>query len=241
MTKLELDSRLRGNDKEAQHVDWATPTFFSPPARGRVWCARYTLRVFATMVGWAMPTFFGVRSTPYIFNNLKKFLLCFTAGVMIAGVGKKANAEFLIGERTLVPNINIEYYGDTNACISFDGLEFYFVSYRPGGYGNWDIWVAKRDSVFHPWKTPVNLGRPVNDEYHIEGPSITEDGLKLYFSSSRPGVLGWKGVDTAWDIWVTTRASKNSPWRTPTNLETVASLQSTFLSCFSHFACSAAM
>jgi len=212
-----------------EHIGWVSPAFFSPPARGRVWCARYTLRVFATMVGWAMPTFFGVRSTPYIFNNLKKFLLCFTAGALIAGgsISKKANAEFLISERTKVPNINSEY-GDLDPCISTDGLELYFRSSRPGGYGNWDIWVAKRDSVFHPWKTPVNLGKPVNDEYHIEGPSISADGLKLYFSSSRPGVLGWEGVDTDSDIWVTKRTSKNSSWQTPTNLGELALVNSTY-------------
>lgn len=152
------------------------------------------------------------------FGNLGKFLFGCAAGALIGGMGtsQKANAEFVISERTKVPNINTQY-GELEPCISADGLELYFRSARPGGYGNWDLYFAKRDSIFHPWRNPVNLGRIVNDAYHIEGPSISADGLKLYFSSSRPGVIGWIGVDTDWDIWVTKRETKDSSWQTPTN------------------------
>jgi hypothetical protein len=32
-------------------------------------------------------------------------------------------------------------------CFSRDGLELYFSSIRPGGYGHFDIWVAMRETV----------------------------------------------------------------------------------------------
>jgi len=160
--------------------------------------------------------FFGRFCESLRFGNLRKFLFGCAVGFMIGGIGQKANAEFVIGERVKVPNVNTEY-GELEPCISADDKDLYFRSNRPGGRGNWDIWVASRDSVFHPWKTPANLGPIVNDKYHIECPSISADGLKLYFSSSRPGVVGWEGIDTDYDIWVTKRETKDSPWSIPTN------------------------
>ena len=156
------------------------------------------------------------------FGNLRKFLFGCAAGALIGGVCEKANAEFVFGEPIKVPNVNYvlksEIYGNCDPEISADSLELYFRSNRPGGKGNWDIWVAKRDNIFCPWKPPENLGPIVNDMYHISSPSISVDGLELYFNSSRPGALGWEGIDTDWDIWVTTRETRDSPWKSPENL-----------------------
>jgi hypothetical protein len=62
------------------------------------------------------------------------------------------------------------------------------------------------------WSVPVNLGPVVNSPAGDQNPSITADGLNLYFQSDRPGGVG--GVD----IWVTRRASRHSPWEAPVNL-----------------------
>jgi len=32
-------------------------------------------------------------------------------------------------------------------ALSFDGCELYFTSNRVGGYGGWDLWVAKREKL----------------------------------------------------------------------------------------------
>ncbi len=100
--------------------------------------------------------------------------------------------------------------------ISSDGLELYFstridTADRPG-FGSHDIWVTTRKSKGDPWGTPVNLGPTVNSSALEGGPSISPDGLSLYFNSERPGGFGHR------DIWVTTRKTKDDPWGTPVNL-----------------------
>lgn len=59
---------------------------------------------------------------------------------------------------------------------------------------------------------PVNVGPVINSPYGDYDPSITPDGLSLYFSSTRPGGLGRE------DIWVSTRATVSDPWGPPVNL-----------------------
>ena len=98
-------------------------------------------------------------------------------------------------------------------CLSVDGLELYFAGYnRPGGYGNWDIWVTGRTTKDDAWGEPMNLGPTVNRSNYDDGPWLTPDGLSLYFHSNRPGGIG------SFDIWVTNRATKNDPWTEPINL-----------------------
>ena len=69
--------------------------------------------------------------------------------------------------------------------------------------------VANADYIFG---TPTNLGPTVNSSDYDWSPSITADGLELYFESDRPGGEG------TYDIWVSTRATKEDDWGAPTNL-----------------------
>jgi len=107
---------------------------------------------------------------------------------------------------------------EADVWISTNGLELYFLSYRSGGYGFGDIWVARRATESDPWGVPVNLGPPVNSGYREHLPSLSPDGLLLLFSdpsdttSPRPG--GYGGAD----MWMTRRASLSDPWQTPANL-----------------------
>lgn len=108
-------------------------------------------------------------------------------------------------------------------CISADGLELYFgdpglwslkwCESRPGGYGDGDLWVATRATRDEPWGEPQNLGPIINSESFQADPSLSADGLTLYFTSRQPGE-GWQT-----DIYVTTRNSKNDPWRPAEKLE----------------------
>ena len=70
------------------------------------------------------------------------------------------------------------------------------------------------------WSTPVNLGPVVNSTVNDIQPSLSHDGLSLYFASVRAGGVG------ANDIWVTRRACDGCPWETPVN---VAPLNTSFL------------
>lgn len=100
---------------------------------------------------------------------------------------------------------------DQNPQLSADGLELYFTSDRPGGSGELDIFVAKRKAKDDPWEQAVNLGPKVNSAMAEIDPSISVDGLTLYFSDAiwrrpRPGGAGGP------DIWMTTRKSRDAPW-----------------------------
>jgi hypothetical protein len=89
----------------------------------------------------------------------------------------------------LGPTVNSSAH-DRYPSISADGLALFFSSYRPGGHGGQDIWVAMRVTEDDDWGTPVNLGPMVNTSSSDGGPSISADGRTLYFYSNRPGGYG---------------------------------------------------
>jgi len=97
-----------------------------------------------------------------------------------------------------------------------DGLETYFGDDRLGGYGDFDLWMMKRETIGADWCQPVNLGPVVNSSAGEVSPTISMDGLELYFSNReavpRPGTYG------SADLWVTRRPTRNDPWGTPVNL-----------------------
>src|SRR5712691_3981996 len=64
------------------------------------------------------------------------------------------------------------------------------------------------------WSEPVNLGPVVNSTAGDNNPTLSPDGLSLYFASDRAGGLGGT------DLWVARRASPDSPWETPINVGT---------------------
>jgi len=109
----------------------------------------------------------------------------------------------------LGPEINSESE-DNWPRISPDGLELYFASFRPDGYGAMDIWVTRRSALCEPWGPAVNLGPPVNDSDDQFTPSITADGLELFFSH--------EGDPGGRSIWTAKRAARDEPWGEPVNL-----------------------
>jgi len=122
------------------------------------------------------------------------------------------------GPENLGPLVNTSSF-DHFPRISPDGLELYFSSTRPGGYGAEDIYVTKRATKNDPWGAPVNLGPPVNTSASENFPSISSDGLLLIFSGY-PDTVGWHrpgGYGSA-DIWAARRASVSDAWGTPVNL-----------------------
>jgi hypothetical protein len=107
-------------------------------------------------------------------------------------------------------------------CMSSDGLELYFSDAvygttacqpDPGGYGQGDLWVCKRATREDPWDRPENLGPTVNTNSVEDSPSLSADGLSLYFHSWRlEEGYGY------YDLYVTTRTSKVDPWESAESL-----------------------
>ncbi|HKB02573.1 MAG TPA: hypothetical protein VKD90_10160 [Gemmataceae bacterium] len=95
---------------------------------------------------------------------------------------------------------------DTRTTISRDGLEFFLTSTRDGsvlsatGTPSLDIWVSTRASTADMWGTPVNVGAPINTPANDGAPSLSFDGLTLYFDSTKATGFGMR------DLYVTTRS-----------------------------------
>ena len=158
----------------------------------------------------------------------KKQLLQLT---VIAGLGTLSSAAGLSGPQgvpdcaagprlcydlpvNVGPLINTANF-EGGPSLSQDGLTLLFGAARLNSLGQLDedIYIATRETTSQPFDPPQNLGAPVNAlGFGDYSPELTDDGLTLYFSSSRPGGLG-EG-----DLYVTTRESIDDPWAPPQNL-----------------------
>ncbi len=83
-------------------------------------------------------------------------------------------------ERLPAP-VNTKYY-ESQPSISADGRSLYFVSNRPGGKGQRDIWMTQLGADGQ-WSKPVNLDTSINTPFNEEVPLIHADGQTLYFGS----------------------------------------------------------
>jgi len=95
--------------------------------------------------------------------------------------------------------------------LSADGLTLLFYSDRRGGMGGYDLWMAVRESTQAPFDTVMNMGPVVNSFYNEIEPSLSRDGLRLFFQA-----LERNNTDSM--VWMTTRASVHDEWRAPIKL-----------------------
>lgn len=93
---------------------------------------------------------------------------------------------------------------DAGPCLRADGLEILFNSSRPGT-GGADIWRAVRPSPSSPWGTPTEVTE-LNTIDAETSPSLTGNGLQVFFISNR---LGGPGQS---DVWTATRPNLASPF-----------------------------
>ena len=68
------------------------------------------------------------------------------------------------------------------------------------------------------WSDAVNLGSTINSPFNEQSPTLSPDGLSLYFGSNRPRA----GSSTDTDLWVSHRSCEDCPWEPPVNLGPVA-------------------
>jgi Tol biopolymer transport system component len=74
-----------------------------------------------------------------------------------------------------------------NPTLNMDGLTIFFAGDKlTGGKGDYDIWVASRPDVNAPFGNVTNAGE-INSSAADVHPSISPDGLTLYFASNRNG------------------------------------------------------
>ncbi|TGN00858.1 OmpA family protein [Leptospira yasudae] len=76
-------------------------------------------------------------------------------------------------------------FNEKMPAISPDGNFLIFSSDRPGGYGDFDLWISVRNTKNGTWSQPKNLGAPLNSSESDILPFIHQDGEQLYFSSNR--------------------------------------------------------
>lgn len=98
-----------------------------------------------------------------------------------------------------VAELNAPGFSTARPNVSRDGREIVFDSDRPGGLGASDIWTASRGSIKSAWSAPVNLGPAVNSAWGESRASLSTDGSRLTFGSTRPEGEG------ASDIYVARR------------------------------------
>jgi outer membrane protein OmpA-like peptidoglycan-associated protein/tetratricopeptide (TPR) repeat protein len=86
-------------------------------------------------------------------------------------------------------DINTQHW-ESQPSLSADGNTLYFSSGRPGGKGEKDIWMSKRNAN-GTFSKPVSIN--INSSGNEECPFIHSDNETLYFTST--GYLGMGGAD----------------------------------------------
>ncbi|UCE20668.1 MAG: PD40 domain-containing protein, partial [Candidatus Aminicenantes bacterium] len=78
--------------------------------------------------------------------------------------------------------------------IAPDESYLLFSSFRPGGYGDFDIYVSykKEDGT---WTKAKNLGEKINTPAREDGVVVSPDGKFLFFMSRRNGIGEFFWVD----------------------------------------------
>jgi OOP family OmpA-OmpF porin len=104
--------------------------------------------------------------------------------------------------------VNSPHY-ESQPSLSADGKTLYFVSDRPGGFGQEDIWTSSLGED-GKWSKPKNLGSKINTSAMDKAPYIHVNGKTLFFSSE--GHLGYGDLD------IFKAENKNGTWETPENL-----------------------
>ncbi len=105
--------------------------------------------------------------------------------------------------------INTKDYHESSACFSPDERTLYFVSDRPGGFGEHDIYKSTLNRNGQ-WMKPINLGPTINTKYDEDGAFLHPDGKTLYFSSNGHNTMG------GYDIFKS--VLENGTWTKPENL-----------------------
>lgn len=112
----------------------------------------------------------------------------------------------------LGPNVNTRYREATPA-LSADGLIMVFAAERPDGEGDFDLYEVRRSSVDEPFGEAIHLANGINTVEYEGDPSLSADGLTLYF------VTQCRRGGGSLDLWVAARPSRDESFAAPMNLD----------------------
>lgn len=90
--------------------------------------------------------------------------------------------------------------------LTFDGRELYFDAIFPSGFGDRDIFYAKR--MGNEWSEPQNVGEPLNTAMYEGSPSVSQDGKMLFFV--REKFEKYRNTESCYTIWVANKADDGS-------------------------------
>ncbi|MEZ4999493.1 MAG: hypothetical protein R2727_02015 [Bacteroidales bacterium] len=111
--------------------------------------------------------------------------------------------------------------------LAAGGQYMYFTACnRPDSRGGCDIYYSVRNA--RGWSQGMNINQPVNSPFWDSQPSVSSDGLRLFFVSNRPGGIG------GMDIWVSSLRSDGG-WTEPVNLGPEINTPGDEMSPFIHF------
>ena len=92
---------------------------------------------------------------------------------------------------------------DATPEVSRDGLTLYYVT--NGAAGAKDVFISTRADRTAAWSPRMPVGTPISSGADESGPTLTPDGLVLYFSRDTNGE----------DMFVSVRATTSAAWGTP--------------------------
>lgn len=92
----------------------------------------------------------------------------------------------------LGPTINTEY-DEITPFITKNHQKLIFSSNRPGGIGQFDIYVSNFNGL--SFDLPINLGKPFNSEQNDESLKISDNNLWTYIASDRLAIDAKGGYD----------------------------------------------
>lgn len=129
-----------------------------------------------------------------------------TTGDIYYSLFKKENKEWQAAVKMPRP-VNTTYF-ESSISMTADGKTIYFISERPEGNGQGDIYVSNRSGS--GWSAPKNLGATINTEYDEKFVFIHPNGRTLYFATDGHLTMG------SYDIFKTELV--NGVWSKPVNL-----------------------
>jgi tetratricopeptide (TPR) repeat protein len=121
----------------------------------------------------------------------------------------RKDGQFQKGEK-LLKTINSNSI-EAAASISDDGQTLFFSSNRPGGSGEFDLYMSRKlpDGKFGKAQ---NLGNKINTKMNENFPTLSTNGKTLYFCSE--GHAGMGGYDIFVSIW----DNELNTWTSPENI-----------------------